>query len=696
MKEPKLRFKAGLGTKITLLAVCPALMVLAVCVGTLTAQKQKLREKVSASIRQQAFSEAAKIAQDVSLLCASSDARNQKELTHSLGIAHALIEQSGGPHLAADTVSWQAVNQITKETIPATLPKFLIGKDWLGQIANAGDIALIVDEVRRLTGNYCTVFQRMNDAGDMLRVSTCVLKTDGTRALGTFIPARNADNSANPVVGAVLRGETYRGRAYVVNDWHATAYEPIWDAEHYRVIGMLYVGIGMGTINKEIHDAILRMVVGKTGYVFVVGSQGDMRGKYIVSAGGKRDGENIWETKDASGRTFIQSLVGKALKTQNGKADYELYSWQNAGESQPRAKFVAVTYFPQWDWVIGASAYEDDFASARDDLEQAQNSMLIWVVTAAGATVFLAAVISLVVSNRISRPVVRVISDLSAGASQITAAAGQVSVASQSLAEGSSEQAASLEETSASLEELSSMTKRNAESAQRARSAATAARASADTGAERMRTMVAAMDAIENASSDISKILKTIDEIAFQTNILALNAAVEAARAGEAGAGFAVVADEVRALAQRCAVAAKETAVKIDDSVTKSQQGSDISAEVAKGFTTIQNQVHELDLLVAEIATASNEQSQGIGQVTAAVTQMDKVTQSSAASSEESAAAAEELNAQSLTLKDAVITLQQLVGGTIRSDGAAATVPVNIRPAATRGRSSQASRLIVP
>jgi len=175
--------------------------------------------------------------------------------------------------------------------------------------------------------------------------------------------------------------------------------------------------------------------------------------------------------------------------------------------------------------------------------------------------------------------------------------------------------------------------------------------------------MVHAMDAIKVASSDISKILKTIDEIAFQTNILALNAAVEAARAGEAGAGFAVVADEVRALAQRCATAAKETAGKIEDSVAKSQQGAQISTEVAESFAKIQEQVRQLDALVAEIAVASNEQSQGIGQVNLAVSEMDKVTQSNAASAEESAASSAELNAQAETLKDSVGRLQSLIGG---------------------------------
>jgi methyl-accepting chemotaxis protein len=294
-------------------------------------------------------------------------------------------------------------------------------------------------------------------------------------------------------------------------------------------------------------------------------------------------------------------------------------------------------------------------------------------------------------SRQISRLLNQLVAQLSACAEEVVGAAGQVSTSSQILAEGASEQAASLEETSASLEELSSMTKRNAESATQAKSAAGQTRQVADTGARQMQAMVAAMEAIKAASADIAKILKTIDEIAFQTNILALNAAVEAARAGEAGAGFAVVADEVRALAQRCAAAAKETAVKIDDSVVKSQQGAHISAEVAKNFATIQEQIRHLDTLVAEIATASNEQSQGITQINAAVSQMDKVTQANAATAEESAAASEELNAQAETLKDTVVDLQQLVGGSAQP--AASHVPA---PAPVPRTPARKTRVLAP
>jgi methyl-accepting chemotaxis protein len=248
------------------------------------------------------------------------------------------------------------------------------------------------------------------------------------------------------------------------------------------------------------------------------------------------------------------------------------------------------------------------------------------------------------------------------GALQVTAAAGQVSAASQTLAEGASEQAASLEETSSSLEEMASMAKHNAENVQQAKDLSYQTRIAADAGTADMQQMKQAMDAIKTSSDDVAKIIKTIDEIAFQTNILALNAAVEAARAGEAGAGFAVVADEVRSLAQRSAQSAKETASKIEESISKSIHGVQISEKVAVSLNAIAEKTRKVDSIVAEIANASNEQRQGVDQVNMAVGQMDKVTQSNASSAEETASAAAELNAQAIALEEAVDELGKLVG----------------------------------
>jgi methyl-accepting chemotaxis protein len=231
------------------------------------------------------------------------------------------------------------------------------------------------------------------------------------------------------------------------------------------------------------------------------------------------------------------------------------------------------------------------------------------------------------------------------------------------LSSGASEQAASVEETSASLEEISSMIRSTADNAEKAKTLAGEAHAVARAGSRTMVEMTQAMAAIDSSSAEVAKIVKNIDEIAFQTNILALNAAVEAARAGEAGAGFAVVADEVRSLAQRSAAAAKETANKIEAAIASSRNGSVSCAKVGESLTQIASKVSSTDALVAEIATAAREQAQGIEQINTAITQMDQITQTNSASAEESASAAEELDAQASSLKDMVGQLLQLVGG---------------------------------
>ena len=293
--------------------------------------------------------------------------------------------------------------------------------------------------------------------------------------------------------------------------------------------------------------------------------------------------------------------------------------------------------------------------------EQRTNEVLVLSCTIGGS--ILGIIAAWFVIRSITRPIARIADELAAESAQTHTAALTVSEVSQSMSDGASRQAASLEESSASLHEMASMTQRNSESAQTAKNLAAEARNTADAGARDMAAMKGAMPAIQTSSAEISKIIKTIDEIAFQTNILALNAAVEAARAGEAGAGFAVVAEEVRSLAQRSAQAAKETAAKIADASSKSEQGVNISGKVASSLDAIVDRIRQLDEMVGGIAQASHEQSEGITQLNHAVAGMDQITQQNAGLAQQAASSAHELQTQSAQVKAAVGNLMGMVHG---------------------------------
>jgi methyl-accepting chemotaxis protein len=244
-----------------------------------------------------------------------------------------------------------------------------------------------------------------------------------------------------------------------------------------------------------------------------------------------------------------------------------------------------------------------------------------------------------------------VLTSINASAEQVASGSRQVSESSIVLSQGATEQASAIEELTASMEEIAAQTTQNAANANDANSFALAAKSDAIQGNDRMKEMLKAMEEINESSANISKIIKVIDEIAFQTNILALNAAVEAARAGQHGKGFAVVAEEVRNLAARSASAAKETTAMIEGSIRKVEGGTRIANETAEALTKIVGGVTQVAVLVDQIATASNEQASGIAQVNQGIMQVSEVTQTNSATSEESASASEELSTQAEELK---------------------------------------------
>ncbi len=623
--------------------------------GTVTA------EHSSRTARSQSDKLVEQTALSVADMARIAERQLQEQLHLQMKIAREVVGDAGGVRIDTSAqAAWEAVNQFNGTVSKVQLPKVQGGATWLGQSFARDQPVPIVDRITELSGAVATVFQRMNAAGDMLRVATTVESAPGRRAIGTYIPASNPDGQPNKVVATVLGGQNYIGRAQVVGQWMVTGYIPLKDPNG-DVIGMLFVGLTEALAFEHIGKTIQGMEFGQTGEILIFNATGSDRGKVVIPKSTEPNLKNVSAVDNPERQKAFEELLAEIKKAQHPLLVQ--YPATNAAGQKIR-RYGRAVYFPAWDWVILTSLDEDEVMAAVIELGRKQRSEFMIQIGISAAALLAATLAWFYVGHKISKNIRALAKVIQKSSATTSTAAGEVSQASQQLASGSSEQAASLEETSASLEETASMVKRNAQHAEEAREAAGKAHRMAELGHEEMRGMQSAMNSIQQSTAEVTKIVETIDEIAFQTNLLALNAAVEAARAGEAGAGFSVVADEVRMLAQKSVAAARETASMIDNAKVRSEEGARYAKSLSSQLDGIRTSVTAVNGLVVEIATGSKEQSVAISELNRTLVEMDKVTQATAASAQETAAAAQELNAESVALQSASNELFALIEGT--------------------------------
>ncbi|MCA8271014.1 Cache 3/Cache 2 fusion domain-containing protein [Burkholderia sp. AU30280] len=534
----------------------------------------------------------------------------------------------------------------------------------------------IPDQFLKKSGAIATIFAR--DGDDFVRITTSLKKQDGARAVGTRL------DRAGPAYAPLVAGRSYTGLAKLFGRPYITQYKPVTDATG-RVIGALFVGLDIGAELKLVEDGIRSLKIGDNGYYFVLdASQGPSRGTFVVHP--DADGQPADETR-APYAQMLAAGQGRLAYTSTDPA---------AHDGGPTAKFVSFTTIPQWQWLVGGIALDDELLAT---MRATRNRFLMIgaVLVAAFATLFV-----IVVRRVVSRPLdaaaraseryaagdlsvrirdgaatrgkpgddeigrlVQAVDGIGDGLARIVAqvrnssadiARGTVDIAAGSgdIAARIATQASSVEQTAASMEQITAAVQQSAEHAAQANALVADASAAATNGDAAVRRVVATMDDIGRATRRIAEITGTIEGIAFQTNILALNAAVEAARAGEHGKGFAVVAAEVRALAQRSAAAVKEIDALSAESSTTVEQGYRI-AEAARGtMRDIVARVDQVRTLIGEISAASREQSTGIEQVNLAVTQIGDATQQNALLISGAERAAVALRDQAAHLSDAV------------------------------------------
>jgi methyl-accepting chemotaxis protein len=687
----------GIRTKVVALAVASVAVTGAAMVGVSAWQSGRFADDAKGSVREMVAHSIEQTADGVYDVVSTQGESTSAVVDSDLQVAGYVLAQSGGISLGPptrNTVPWNAENQVTSEVVPVALPRVQVGGSWLGQNADVATPTPVVDQVKALVGGTATIFQRMNDGGDMLRVATNVVSATGSRAIGTYIPAAGANGTPNAVVSAVLAGQTYRGTAFVVDSWYATAYQPLFDAAD-KVIGMLYVGVEQESM-PTLRESVQNTPVGEHGSVSVLGATGDRAGTVLISPDGSTDGTSVLDATDADGKAYVQEIVDAALTLQDGAQATVRYRDADTGTHT-----VQVAYYQPWDWVIVADAQDSDFAGPVTRLDEGRSSMFTALVVAALLVAAAGFLLAWWMGRRLTEPLDALrqrMAEIADGEGDLTqrvddssqdevgdlagafnrfvdkvagtirdigAAAGSLAISASGVArvaDGLSERAgrsrdqarhahqaaadisSGVSSAAAGAEQMGSAIREIARSAS---DASHVGQGAVDLAA-RTETAIAALG---TSSREISDVVKVISAVAEQTNLLALNATIEAARAGEAGKGFAVVATEVKELAQESSRASEEIHQRVQSiqADTSAAVGSisqivAVIREMNDHQTTIASAVEEQTAVTNELSRSVSSVADGASSVTETMNDVTTDADRTAADVDSARSAARELH----------------------------------------------------